>query len=170
MKDISKIILNPIRMRIIQQFSNRESITANELCEKINDVPRTTIYRHINTLIDNNILSIESEKKIRGSVQRTLVLNIREIKNQNNIENADQNTFAFLMSTYSKFHNYFNNENANPIKDKLLLNNTVLMMSDSEFDQFLKELSELILKYNFDFSEVRKARDISIISAPTIKN
>lgn len=170
MKDISKIILNPIRMRIIQQFSNGQSITATELCEKIKDVPRTTMYRHINTLIDNNILFIESEKKIRGSLERTLTLNIGEITKHNDIENADKNAFAFLMSTYSKFHNYFNNENANPVKDKLLLNNAVLMMSDVEFDQFLKELRELILKYNFDLSEVRKARDISIISSPTTED
>lgn len=74
------------------------------------------------------------------------------------------------MSTYSKFHNYFNNENANPAKDKLFLNNTVLIMSDTEFDQFLGELRELILKYNFDLSEVRKARNISIISAPTTED
>lgn len=170
MKDINKIMLNPIRMRIIQEFSNVQSITATELCEKIKDVPRTTMYRHINTLINNNILSVVSEKKIRGSLERTLTLNISEITKHNTIENADQNAFGFLMSTYSKFHNYFRNENATPAKDKLFLNNTVLMMSDTEFDQFLGELRELILKYNFDSSEIRKARDISIISSPTTEN
>jgi len=46
------------------------------------------------------------------------------------------------------------------------LNNTILMTTDEEFDQFLSELRELIIKYNFEFSEERKARDISIVSAP----
>ncbi|WP_010297596.1 helix-turn-helix domain-containing protein [Clostridium senegalense] len=64
MNDINKIMLNPIRMRIIQTMSTSKSSTASELCEKIKDVPRTTMYRHINTLIDNNILSIVSEKKL----------------------------------------------------------------------------------------------------------
>ena len=170
MKDINKILLNPIRMRIIQEFSNGQSITATELCEKIKDIPRTTMYRHINTLIENNILFVVSEKKIRGSLERTLKLNIKEITKHNTIENADENAFGFLMSTYSKFHTYFNNENANPAKDKIFLNNTILMMSDTEFDEFLGELSKLILKYNFDLSEERKARDISIISAPNTED
>ncbi|WP_147582281.1 hypothetical protein [Clostridium senegalense] len=74
------------------------------------------------------------------------------------------------MNTYSKFHNYFNNKNSNPGKDKVFLNNTILMMSDIEFDKFLEELHELILKYNFDSSKVRKARDISIISSPNCEN
>lgn len=170
MSDINKIMLNPIRMRIIQAMATSKSSTASELCEKIKDVPRTTMYRHINTLIDNNILSVVSEKKIRGSLERTLTLNIAEITKHNTRENADENAFGFLMSTYSKFHNYFSNKNNNPGRDKVFLNNTILMMSDIEFDKFLEELRELILKYNFDSSEIRKARDISIISSPNCEN
>lgn len=170
MSDINKIMLNPIRMRIIQAMATSKSRTASELCEKIKDIPRTTMYRHINTLIDNNILSVVSEKKIRGSIERTLTLNIAEITKHNTIENADENAFGFLMSTYSKFHNYFSNKNNNPGRDKVFLNNTILMMSDIEFDKFLEELRELILKYNFDSSEIRKARDISIISSPNCEN
>lgn len=157
-------------MRIIQELSTGKSITANELCERISDVPRTTMYRHINILIDNNILVIVSEKKVRGSRERTIALNITEITKHNTIENGAQNAFGFLMSNYAKFHSYFSGQNANPAKDRIFLNNTVLMMSDTEFDQFIVELSEFILRYNFESTERRKARNISIISAPVEKN
>lgn len=167
MKDINQIMLNPIRMRIIQTLSKEKSITTNELCEILNDVPRTTLYRHIKLLIENNILCITSEKKIRGSVERTISLNIDQIVNHNTIENGDKNAFGFLMCNYSKFHNYFSSGDVNPAKDKVFLNNTVLMMSDNEFDQFLIELRELFIKYDNELEVGRKARDISIISAPT---
>jgi len=170
MKNINEIILNPVRMRIIQELSTRETITANELCERISDVPRTTMYRHINILIHNNILSVVSEKKVRGSLERTMALNITEITKHNTIENGAQNAFGFLMSNYAKFHSYFSGENSNPAKDRIFLNNTVLMMSDMEFDQFIEELRQLILKYNFELTERRKARDISIISSPVEEN
>src|SRR5690242_12641119 len=126
-------------MRIIQELSTRQSITATELCEKISDVPRTTMYRHINILLDNNILTVVSEKKVRGSLERTLALNIREITKHNTLENASQNALGFLMNKYARFHNYFNGENPDPAKDRIFLNNTVRMMSDTEFDQFLAE-------------------------------
>lgn len=170
MKNVNEIMLNPIRMRIIQELASGQSITATELCEKISDVPRTTMYRHINLLIDNNILSVVSEKKIRGSLERTLALNIGEISKHNTLENASQNAFGFLMNRYARFHNYFSGENPNPAKDKIFLNNSVLMMDDNEFDQFLLELRGLIIKYNFEVANGRKARDISIISSPVEEN
>jgi hypothetical protein len=124
------------------------------------------MYRHINILIENNILSVVSEKKIRGSLERTLALNIGEISRHNTLENASQNVFRFMMDKYASFHNYFNGENPRPAGDKLFFSNSVLMMNDQEFDLFLSELRELIVKYNFEFVNGRKARDISIISSP----
>lgn len=170
MKNINEIILNPIRMRIIQELSTGQTITANELCEKISDVPRTTMYRHINLLIENSILTVVSEKKVRGSLERTIALNIPEIMKHNTLENAAQNAFGFLMSHYAKFHKYFNGENPDPAKDKIFLNNTVLMMSDAEFGQFMEDLRQLLLKYSFESAETRRARDISIISSPVEKD
>ena len=162
-------MLNSIRMRILQELAVRQSMTATELCENISDVPRTTIYRHINVLLDNSILSVVSEKKIRGSLERTLALNIGEIKKHNTLENASQNALAFLMNRYTRFHSYFSGESPDPAKDKIFLNNTVLMMDDNEFDQFLLELRELLTKYSFETANGRKARDISIISSPVEK-
>lgn len=107
---------------------------------------------------------------MRGSVERTLALNISEISKHNTIDNATHNAFGFLMTNYAKFHKYFNQENPNPAKDKIFLNNTVLMMSDKEFDQFIEELRQLILKYDFKLTDKRKSRDISIISSPVEKN
>ena len=74
------------------------------------------------------------------------------------------------MCNYAKFHNYFSGENPDPAKDRIFLNNTVLMMSDTEFDQFLMELRELLVKYNFESVEGRKIRDISTISSPVEEN
>ncbi len=170
MKDVMEIILNPIRIRIIQELATEQTFTATELCEKIKDVPRTTLYRHISILLENNILFVASEKRIRGSLERALALNRGEMSKINTLEKAPQNIFGFLMNKYARFQNYLNGENPDPAKDKLFLSNSVVMMDDHEFDQFLSELWGLIQKYNFEFVEGRKARDISIISSPIDSN
>ena len=125
------------------------------------------MYRHINILLDHNILSVVSEKKIRGSLERTLALNVGEITKHNTLENASQLALGFFMNRYARFHNYFSGENPDPGKDKIFMNNTVLMMDDNEFDQFLSELRGLLIKYNFEVAKGRRARDISVISAPS---
>ncbi len=73
------------------------------------------------------------------------------------------------MKKYVMFQNYFHDENPDPAKDKIFLNNTILMTTDDEFNQFLSQLSGLLMKYNFAFSKGRKDRDISIKSAPEEK-
>ena len=128
------------------------------------------MYRHINILLDSNILSVVSEKKIRGSLERTLALNIGEISKHNTLENASEHVLAFLMNRYARFHNYFSGENPDPGRDKIFLNNSVQMMDDNEFDQFLAELRGLLIKYSFEGANGRKARDISIISSPVEEN
>lgn len=170
MKNVVDIILNPVRVRIIQELAAKQSFTTTELCEKIKDVPRTTLYRHINTLLENNILVVVSEKKIRGSLERTLALNTDEMSKINTLENAPQNVFGFLMNKYARFQNYMNSENPDPERDKVFLGNSVLMLHDQEFEQFLSELWELMSKYHVEFEEGRKARDISIISLPIDSN
>jgi len=166
MTDINDVMLNSVRMRIIQQLAVRPSMTATELCEKLSDVPRTTMYRHIKILLDHAILSVVSENKVRGSLERTLALNVGELSKHNTLENAPQNAWAFLMNRYARFYNYFNGKNPDPGKDKIFLNDTVMMMDDNEFDQFLTELRNLLIKYSFEVADGRRARDISVISAP----
>lgn len=169
MSKINEVMLNPVRMRIIQTLVAKQNMTTTEICEKISDVPRTTLYRHIKVLLDNNVLAIVSEQKIRGSLERTLAINIGEIVKHNTLDDAAQNAFAFLMKKYAVFQNYFSGDSPNPARDKIFLNSSILMMTDDEFDQFLSELGGLLRKYSFEYSKARMARDISIISAPEEK-
>ncbi len=170
MKDINEILLNPVRMRIIQELALKQSVTASELCASISDVPRTTMYRHINVLLDSGVVTVVAEKKIRGSLERTLALNVGEITRHNTLENATQNALAFLLNRYARLHTYFSQAGADPGKDRIFLNTTVMMMDDAEFDAFLAELRDVLFKYSFKAGEGRRARDISVISCPAGTN
>lgn len=159
-------MLHPVRLRIVQALATRESVNATELCELINDVPRTTLYRHINILLNSAILSVVAETKLRGSLERTLALNKGELSKRNTRENVPENALRFLMDRYAKFHRYFSRERPNAGRELYFFNTTILMMDDAEFDRFLSELRELLLKYSFETAKGRKPRDISIISSP----
>lgn len=164
--DIYDIMLNPTRMRIVQTLASQNTITANEICRLINDVPRTTLYRHINLLIEADILSVVEEKKVRGSVERTLALNLGALSGQNTEESIPQQAFKFLMNIYAKFETHFKDTTRIHETNKVFFNNTVMMMNDTEFDEFLSELQVLFVKHHYDAADGRKPRNISIISAP----
>lgn len=171
-KDIIEVLLNPIRMRIIQLFADgtREKMTAAEICEVLNDIPRTTLYRHINVLIDANVLNIVSERKVRGSLERTLAINVAEFQKLQGtqVENAPQLTLSFLMTVYAKFEKYYRKHNGKPQEgDILFFVSSIMMLTDEEFKNYLTEIGEVDKKYTFeDASGGRRPRDITFIVAP----
>ena len=171
-KDIYEILLHPTRVRIMQSLilGEREQVTANEICELLPDVPRTTLYRHINVLIEAGVLHVVAERKVRGSVERTLSLNTSEVEKQLEQEDIPAQLFQFLMLTYAKFERYFSDKACKTlasVTDPMSFTNAILMLNDQEWEAFATELGELFQKYHFqDTAEGRKPRDISIIIAP----
>ncbi len=167
MEDINKIILNPIRMRIIQYLASHKNATASQMSEFMTDIPKTTLYRHIGVLNKHHIIEVIEETQIRGTVEKTYGLNLSTIQGVNTKENATQNAFNFLMKIYADYHAYFKNENADPGKDRIFLNNTQLLLSDEEFDNLLSDIREiLIVHLNNEPNEKRRQRSLSIISTP----
>lgn len=169
MKDLNQVLMNPIRSRIIQYLSIHKEATAGILSELISDVPRTTLYRHINILMKSNLLIVVSEKKIRGSLEKTYALNIEAISKENTVENATRNAYGFLMKIYADFDRYFEMNKNKPSSeiDLVFLSNISFLMSDEEFNTFLSELNQVMGKYLNNVQDGnRKQRSISFISSP----
>ncbi len=164
---ITELVLHPIRMRVIQEMAIRPTVTTAELGEALPDVPRTTLYRHVSTLVDHGIARVVSERRVRGSVERTLALDGAELGRHNTREGAAGNALAFLLNRYARFHAYLERSDADTGRDRLFLNGTVMMMDDGEFDRFLLRLRELLVEFSLGPGEGRRPRDISIISSPT---
>lgn len=68
-----ELILHPVRMRVILAVGNRV-LTARQLAEMLPDVAQTTLYRHVNLLLEGGVLTVARESKVRGTVERELAL------------------------------------------------------------------------------------------------
>ena len=66
-----ELILNPIRLRIITAISNNR-VTAGDLKEQLPEIPQTTLYRHINILLEGGLLEVVDEIPQRGTLERVL--------------------------------------------------------------------------------------------------
>ena len=71
------LVLHPVRLRILQAMAGRELTTA-QLRERLPDVTPATLYRHVATLLDADVLTVVSERKIRGAVERTMAIGPRD--------------------------------------------------------------------------------------------
>ena len=78
-QEITKIIMNPTRMRIIQQLSLTPEATTAELGRRLSDVPVATLYRHMKILEEAGFLEVIQENRVRGAVEKVYKLNPQPI-------------------------------------------------------------------------------------------
>lgn len=72
-KRLTKAILHPVRARIIVSLGGRP-LTPLEISKLMPDVPLGTLYRHINVLLESELLEVVRERRIHGTVERQFAL------------------------------------------------------------------------------------------------
>lgn len=162
--DLIKVLSNPVRIRVMQYLQTYGEATTKQISEAISDVPAPTLYRHINTLLKEEVLLVKEERKVRGSLERLLVINVEKMSSASD-SNISDSAYQFLMELYMKFHKYSCKDNADPQKDRLSLRTCVLNLTDDSFDNFMRDIASVIGKYQ-GAEENGKLRSVSFISAP----
>ncbi|WP_460947961.1 helix-turn-helix domain-containing protein [Okibacterium endophyticum] len=67
-------VLHPVRARILGLHVGGRHLTTNQIRERLPDVAQASVYRHIRILHEAGLLTVVSEKPIRGGVERTYAL------------------------------------------------------------------------------------------------
>ncbi len=100
-KSRNTLITHPIRLRIMGTLSERR-MTSEQISQLMDDVPPATLYRHINTLIEGELIAVVGERRQQGRTTRELalkdnagLLNRAEIDVQS-VEGNTQAVNAFL--------------------------------------------------------------------------
>src|ERR1700761_5513803 len=70
------LLLHPVRLRIVKAFLGNRTLTARQLAAELPDVPPATLYRHVDRLADAGVLRVVSERRVRGTVERTYGLDL----------------------------------------------------------------------------------------------
>lgn len=168
--EITKLIMNPIRMRIIQYFMLNENATTTQIRGELEDIPKATLYRQMKILEDANLIRIIKENRVRGAMEKVYELNKENPMGgkENSQEEVLQIINSSLLSLMGEFNRYFTKENADPIKDLLCLTTSTLLLSDEEFKEFSGKMGEAINQViQNKASKDRKIRRITFISSPS---
>lgn len=166
MKDIAKVIMHPIRQRIIQYLSINERANTKSIGEELSDIPTPTLYRHIKALLDAEVICVVEEDRVRGAVQKTYAINSEMM---NNTDNSRTNALIqnILYSLGASFQAYFAKESADMAKDLLNFTTSTLLLSDEECVEFFQQINGVVTKYVANQpNEERKVRRITLISSP----
>lgn len=167
-QDITKAIMNPTRLRIIQFLILNETATTGQIKTVLTDIPAASLYRHIKTLELAGLINVVSENRIRGAVEKVYALNTESpISTEPDNAAIAQIINSSLLSIMGSFTHYLQKENSDPQKDLLFLTTSSLLLNDEEFMAFTQKLSDAVSGYIHNKPEEgRKIRRFTFISSP----
>jgi len=171
----AKLILHPVRMKIVQTLIGSKEYTVQQIAARLTDVPQATLYRHLNKLLEAEVLKVVKENQIRGTVEKIYALNEHEVSNKRELTKLSKDEHLNLFLTFmthllGQYENYLNQENIDLIKDGVSYRQAMVYLTDQEFQEFIQELSQVYKKVlDNEPSNDRKARHLSTIFVPEAK-
>lgn len=149
--DAVEAVAHPVRLRIVHALSGGRALTTAELCARLPDVSKASVYRHVGILAKAGLLEVESEQQIRGTVERTYRLNAQRalIDPERAAEaTADDHRaiFAVAMTTLiAEYNAYLDGEHADPVADQVGYRQHAIWLTDAERETLIEGLRAAIV-------------------------
>lgn len=146
------ILLHPIRIRIITELI-RQDLSPQRLAKLLPDIPQATLYRHINTLAEADILEIVSETPIRGTVEKVYRmregagrLSPDEIQDLSAEEHVQYfTTFAAsLIGDFTRFIENTDKDDPDILSGNLSYSKTLFYLSDEEVNRLRETIASAL--------------------------
>lgn len=140
------VLLHPVRLRIVQAFLGDRVLTTSQLRAELVDVPPASLYRHVARLVDRGVLSVVSERRVRGAVERTYVLRAAaarigsdEVATMSRDEHR-QAFLAFAAGLIGDAERYLARPHVDPLRDGASYNLAGMWLDDAELLEFARDL------------------------------
>lgn len=164
--DKEKLIQNSVANRIVQTLYLNGEMTTIEIQQSINDVSQATVYRYVKLLNQYGFLRISKEEKVRGQIEKTYCVSDISISESTSNEDSMRSVDLFLKKIRCEYINYFASNNS-PVEDRLFLQQSSLLLSNQEYDEFCGEIKDILKKYIArEKTSERRVRNFYIVSTP----
>ena len=67
-------LLDPAKCRLLIRLGEVERATARELAEACPHISRATLYRYLNRMLEDQIVTVAEERRVRGVTERVYIL------------------------------------------------------------------------------------------------
>lgn len=173
---IMECITNPVKCKLLLEIYSQKQTTAKHLSDVFNDIPQATLYRNLNKMLNDGILRVVEETRVRGTVERTFApaLNLNSDFEAILAENSGtlymQVFIQYLLGFAKQFQEYCKSPGINIKKDMSGFSLSHLYLSDEELTEFMKSISNIVKTVEKNEPQAgRKLRTFGIIITPPEK-
>ncbi|MEM7332730.1 MAG: helix-turn-helix domain-containing protein [Chloroflexota bacterium] len=173
------LIIHPVRIRIIEAIGT-EALTTQEIADRLPDVPKSSIYRHLKQLLDGEVVRVWDTRLVKGIQEKTYRMgHARLLPADLDGITADQhiNYFTtYLMTLLRSFGNYVQSKESLDggiefLKDRTGYTEATFYATDDEFDQFQMMINQALMPLiSQPEGNGRKKRKLAVITHPILNN
>jgi len=141
---------NPTRSKIFLEIFTGEQITAKKLLEKLPDISQPTLYRHIKAMLDDGMIEVVGEKKIRGVVEKSYsakfdwAADMERIVTENDGPGFMQIFLQYITGVINEFRTYCESDNVDIVGDGAGFSVAPICATDEEFQDAMMKIGEII--------------------------
>jgi hypothetical protein len=161
-------------MRLVHAMRTGGSLTTGELCARLPDLPKATVYRQVERLVRAGVFVVEGERRIRGAVERRyrLALDAASVSPEDargmTLEDHRQAFTAAMAALIADFGAYLDRDGAEPTADLVSYRQYVVWLSDEERAQLIASLARTVIAFARNArSDARTPHLLSTIFFPT---
>jgi DNA-binding transcriptional ArsR family regulator len=150
--DSLELLVHPVRLRIVHAMSGGQTLTTAQLCARMPDVSKATVYRHVELLTSGGILEVDSEQRVRGAVERHYRLRReRAVIDADTAASASKDDhrriFAAAMATLlAEFSTYLDRDEAHPTEDMVGYRQHAVWLDHDEVVELISDMRAAIVE------------------------
>lgn len=146
--DRLELLAHPVRLRIVHALKGDRTLTTSQLCARMPDISKATVYRQVGILTEANALIVDGEQRIRGAVERRYRLNTDRAAiapGSAEVSPAEhRKVFAAAMATLiAEFNAYL--DRSDSVGDTVGYRQHAVWLNPSELDSLVDRMREAIL-------------------------
>ncbi|MFB6853712.1 helix-turn-helix domain-containing protein [Streptomyces sp. NPDC056341] len=148
--DAFELLAHPVRLRVVHAMRGGRELTTADLCDRIRDVSKATVYRHVDLLAAGGVLEVAMERRVRGAVERRYRLR----RDRAGINSATANSLslddhrsafaAALAVLTAEFTSYLGRGTADPVADQVGYRQHAVWLSPEELHGMIGGMREAI--------------------------
>ncbi|WP_333738812.1 helix-turn-helix domain-containing protein [Streptomyces sp. IBSBF 2806] len=145
-----ELLAHPVRLRVVHAMCGGRELTTAELCDRIRDVSKATVYRHVDLLAAGGVLEVALERRVRGAVERRYRLRRDRAGINTDTVNSlslddHRNAFAAALAVLAaEFTAYLDRDTADPVADLVGYRQHAVWLSSGELRGMIDGMREAI--------------------------
>lgn len=144
-----EIVIHPIRLRILQSLEAGPRTTL-QIAEKLTDVPKSSLYRHLKLLLKSEFVTVSNIRVVQGIQEKVYQLNRPARLGPEAVSGASADDHLRYFTTYLMvllrgFSNYLS-DSPDPdfVADRAGYSEVSFWASNSELDALAKKINEAL--------------------------